>query len=29
MCAWFASRGQAVDENELFGDFMAAATSRW
>jgi RIO kinase 1 len=29
MCAWFASRGHVVDENELFGDFMAAATSRW
>jgi RIO kinase 1 len=30
MCAWFASRGLAVDdEEELFGDFMAAATSRW
>ena len=29
MCAWFVSRGLAVDEDELFGDFMAAATSRW
>jgi RIO kinase 1 len=29
MCAWFASRGQVVDEEELFGDLMAAATSRW
>jgi RIO kinase 1 len=29
MCAWFASRGRVVDEEELFGDFMAAATSRW
>ena len=29
MCAWFASRGLGVDEEELFGDFMATATSRW
>lgn len=29
MCAWFAGRGLVVDEEELFGDFMAAATSRW
>jgi RIO kinase 1 len=28
MCAWFVSRGLAVDEKEIFGDFMAAATSR-
>jgi len=29
MCAWFTSRGLVVDEGELFGDFMAAAMSRW
>ena len=29
MCAWFAGRGHVVDEDELFGDLMAAATSRW
>jgi len=29
MCAWFVSRGLDVDEEGLFGDFMAAATSRW
>ncbi|HEY5248954.1 MAG TPA: RIO1 family regulatory kinase/ATPase [Dermatophilaceae bacterium] len=29
MCAWFASRGHVVDEDEIFGDFMAAAMSRW
>jgi RIO kinase 1 len=29
MCAWFVSRGLAVDEEELFGDLMAAAASRW
>ncbi len=29
MCAWFASRGQVVDEEAIFGDFMAAAMSRW
>jgi RIO kinase 1 len=29
MCAWFAARGLVVDEEELFGDFTAAATSRW
>jgi RIO kinase 1 len=29
MCSWFTSRGLAVDEEELFGDFMAAALSRW
>ena len=29
MCAWFVSRGLVVDEEELFGDFMAAAMSRW
>jgi len=29
MCAWFVSRGMAIDEEEIFGDFMAAAVSRW
>jgi RIO kinase 1 len=29
MCAWFVSHGLAVDEEELFGDFMASAMSRW
>jgi hypothetical protein len=29
MCAWFETRGLVVDEEELFGDFMAAAMSRW
>jgi RIO kinase 1 len=29
MCDWFARRGYAVDEGMLFGDLMAAATSRW
>jgi RIO kinase 1 len=29
MCAWFASRGHVVEEEEIFGDLMAAATSRW
>jgi RIO kinase 1 len=29
MCAWFVARGLVVDEGELFGDFMAAAMSRW
>ena len=29
MCAWFVSRGLAVDEEDLFGDLMAAAASRW
>ena len=29
MCVWFAGRGLVVDEEELFGDFMAAAMSRW
>ncbi len=29
MCAWFVSRGLAVDEEALFGDLMAAAVSRW
>jgi len=29
MCSWFASRGQDVDEELLFGDFMGAAMSRW
>ena len=29
MCAWFITRGLVVDEEELFGDFMAAAMSRW
>jgi len=29
MCAWFVSRGHVVDEEEIFGDFMAAAMSRW
>ena len=29
MCDWFVRRGLPVDEGELFGDLMAAATSRW
>jgi len=29
MCAWFISRGLAIDEQALFGDFMGAAMSRW
>jgi RIO kinase 1 len=29
MCSWFTSRGLAMDQEELFGDFMAAAMSRW
>jgi len=29
MCEWFTRRGYAVDEGELFGDLMGAATSRW
>jgi RIO kinase 1 len=29
ICAWFASRGLEVDEEELFGDLMAVAMSRW
>ena len=29
MCDWFARRGLEVDHGELFGDLIAAATSRW
>ncbi len=29
MCEWFTRRGLAVDTGDLFGDLMAAATSRW
>ncbi len=29
MCRWFRSRGLDVDEGELTGDLVAAATSRW
>ena len=29
MCEWFTRRGYAVDEGLLFGDLIAAATSRW
>jgi RIO kinase 1 len=29
MCRWFHSRGLEVDEGELLGDLVAAATSRW
>ena len=29
MCDWFIARGYEVDEGLLFGDLMAAATSRW
>ncbi len=29
MCQWFRSRGLEVDEGELLGDLVAAATSRW
>ena len=29
MCEWFTRRGYVVDEGLLFGDLMAAATSRW
>ncbi len=29
LCSWFVSKGLEVDEEELFGDLVAAATSRW
>lgn len=29
ICTWFTSKGYAVDEEQLFGDLVAAATSRW
>jgi RIO kinase 1 len=29
MAQWFTRRGYAVDDGLLFGDLMAAATSRW
>jgi RIO kinase 1 len=29
MCRWFRSRGLDVDEGEVLGDLVAAATSRW
>lgn len=29
MCDWFTRRGYVVDGGELFGDLVAAATSRW
>ncbi|MEO5980896.1 MAG: RIO1 family regulatory kinase/ATPase [Pedococcus sp.] len=29
MCRWFTTRGLAVDEGELLGDLVAAATARW
>ena len=29
MSEWFTRRGYAVDAGDLFGDLMAAATSRW
>ena len=29
MCAWFVSRGLTVDAEDLFGDLMGAAMSRW
>lgn len=29
MADWFTRRGYPVDDGELFGDLMAAATSRW
>lgn len=29
MCDWFTRRGYEVDHGILFGDLMAAATSRW
>lgn len=29
MCRWFHSRGLEVDQGELLGDLVAAATSRW
>jgi RIO kinase 1 len=29
VCAWFRRKGLAVDEDELFGDLMAEAVSRW
>jgi len=29
ICGWFTRRGYAVDEGALFGDLVAAATSRW
>ena len=29
LASWFTSKGYAVDEEHLFGDLVAAATSRW
>ena len=29
MCHWFTTRGLEVEEGELLGDLVAAATSRW
>lgn len=29
LCSWFSSKGYAVDGDTLFGDLVAAATSRW
>jgi RIO kinase 1 len=29
VCRWFAARGVAADADELFGDLMAQAVSRW
>lgn len=29
LCAWFVGRGLTVDEDDLFGDLMAQAASRW
>ena len=29
VCRWFAARGVAADPQELFGDLMAQAVSRW
>jgi RIO kinase 1 len=29
VCRWFAARGVAADAEELFGDLMAQAVSRW
>jgi RIO kinase 1 len=29
ICEWFTRRGHPVDPGDLFGDLMAAATSRW
>ena len=29
LCAWFVGRGLSVDEDDLFGDLMAQAASRW